>query len=143
MTVSLLDVNLLIALLDPDHTAAQAARRWFDRSGVEGWATCPMTENGAIRIMSGSHYRNTNSSPAHHAKALGRFCGEGAHHFWPDDVSLRDVLDDKMPLTSGQLTDVYLLALAVEHGGKLVTVDRRIPAHLLPGGVDALELIPT
>jgi len=142
LTVHLLDVNVLIALLDLDHMATTAAWRWFDRVRGEGWATCPMTENGVIRIMSASQYRNTSSSPVQHVGALDRFCREGVHHFWPDDISPRELLVDEMQLTSAQLTDVYLLALAIEHGGKLATFDRRIPIHLLPGGKDSLEVIP-
>ncbi|MBM4041638.1 MAG: type II toxin-antitoxin system VapC family toxin [Planctomycetes bacterium] len=72
---------------------------------------------------------------------MRRFCGAAGHLFWTDDISLRDVLLPDIVLTHGQITDAYLLALAVQKGGKLASLDQRIPAAAVPGGADALELI--
>lgn len=141
MTVYLLDVNVLIALLDPAHSLALPSRQWFEGIRDDGWATCPIVENGLIRLMSSPSFPNMSASPVDHARKLSELCEDGQHHFWPDDISSRDVFVDDIKLTAAQITDLYLLALAIAHGGKLATLDRRIPAHLLPGGADALEAI--
>ena len=141
MTIYLLDVNVLIALLDPTHTFALAANLWFQQIRERVWATCPLTENGAIRIMSSSSYPSASANPVDHAQKLSDLCEVGQHEFWPDDISSRDILSGDIVPTATQITDLYLLALAVEHGGKLATFDSKIPAHLLQNGVDALELI--
>ncbi len=142
MTVYLLDVNVLIALLNPSHSAASPASQWFDSIRDDGWATCPIVENGLIRIMSSPSFPAPSPNSGDHARALGGLCSIGQHHFWPDDISLRDVLIEGINATAAQITDLYLLALAIAHGGKLATFDRRIPAHVISGGVDALEVIP-
>lgn len=142
MTVYLLDVNVLIALLDPTHPVALPANHWFDNIRDSGWATCPIVENGFLRIMSSPGYPATSQNPVDHAKTLRNLCGVGAHHFWSDDISSRDILVENIRATAAQITDLYLLALAIAHDGKLATFDRRIPAHILPGGAAALELIP-
>ncbi len=138
---SLLDVNVLIALLDPDHTLHDAATSWFIRHGRGGWASCPLTQNGCVRIMSNPAYPNVRPVESV-IKRLGDACGGSVHHFWPDDVSLLDsrTADSSRILSSRQLTDLYLLALAVAHGGRFVTFDKSItlaaicgarPQHLL------------
>lgn len=142
MTVYLLDVNVLIALLNPTHSVALPASQWFGGIRDDGWATCPIVENGLIRILSSPSFPDLSPNPVDHARTLGKLCSAGQHHFWSDDISLRDVLADNTSMTAAQITDLYLLALAIAHGGKLATFDRRIPAHLLPSGVDALEVIP-
>jgi len=100
-------------------------------------------ENGLIRVMSSPSFPSLGANPVDHARTLGGLCETGQHHFWPDDISPRDFLIGNIRLTAAQITDVYLLALAVKHGGKLATFDQRIPAHIIPGGIDALEVIPT
>jgi uncharacterized protein len=60
----LLDVNLLIALVDPTHFGYDAAHRWFSETGAASWATCPLTGNGVIRIVGHPKYRNSAGSPA-------------------------------------------------------------------------------
>lgn len=143
MTIYLLDVNVLIALLDPGHPFASPANHWFQGIRDEGWATCPMTENGVIRILSSSSYPTASPNPVDHARKLGELCELGQHRFWPDDISSLDVLTGEIRPTSAQITDLYLLALAIAHGGTLATLDQRIPNHLLEGGSEALEFIPT
>lgn len=139
----LLDVNVLIALIDPGHVAHDAAHAWFGTEGREDWATCPMTENGVMRIVGHPRYTNTPGSPAVVAGIVARLRGLPGHRFWPDDLSLvgADFIDPARILTSAQVTDTYLLALARSNGGKLATFDRRLSAAAVKGGKAALHVI--
>ena len=139
----LLDVNVLIALIDPTHVGHQTAHDWFAREGYGSWATCPMTENGVVRIVSNPKYPNTPGSPVIVAKSLSGFCKLPGHLFWPDDISLLSsaYIDPGQVMTSAQVTDSYLLALAHAHGGKLATLDGRLATKAVPGGKAALEFI--
>lgn len=139
----LLDVNVLIALIDPAHVGHDSAHAWFEREGSRSWATCPMTENGVIRIVGHASYPNTPGSPADVAAVVARLRTLPGHEFWPDDISLLDgaYVDASHILTSGQVTDSYLLALAVAHQGGLATFDRRLSAKAVRGGKAALHLI--
>ena len=141
MTRYLLDVNLLHALSDPMHVHHEAAHRWFAEKGRRAWATCPITENGFVRIASHPKYPNRPGDVPVVLPVLRRFCAAAGHQFWTEDISLRDVLPSDVLLTHAQVTDVYLLALAVHKGGKLATLDQRILAAAVEGGVDALEVI--
>ena len=125
---ALLDVNVLIALLDSDHASHDAAIRWFAKHAPEGWASCPITQNGCIRIMSNQGYPNPLPVQAV-IERLAEACDEFIHEFWPDEVSLldSDVVDSTRIHGPRQLTDIYLLALAVQHEGRLVTFDNGIP----------------
>jgi toxin-antitoxin system PIN domain toxin len=124
---ALLDVNVLIALLDADHSSHAQATQWFGSHARAGWASCPITQNGCVRIMSHPGYPNALPVSAvieRLAEATaGRF-----HEFWLDDISLLDALVADSTRIHGprQVTDVYLLALAVRHGGRLVTFDASI-----------------
>jgi toxin-antitoxin system PIN domain toxin len=123
-----LDVNVLIALLDSDHASHDSAIRWFAKHAREGWASCPITQNGCIRIMSNPGYPSPLPVQAV-IKRLAEACDEDIHEFWPDEVSLldSDVVDSTRIHGPRQLTDIYLLALAVQHEGRLVTFDTGIP----------------
>ena len=141
----LLDVNVLVALFDPDHAHHDSAHEWFGRRGADGWATCPITENGLVRILSNPAY----SRAEHRADDIGRrlelFRTSGHHVFWPDDVSISDPRLFHMARLMGhrQLTDAYLLGLAMRHGGRLATFDRSIPVAVVKGAGDAhLSVIP-
>ena len=140
--VALLDVNVLIALFDPDHPHFDAAHRWFVANEDNGWATCPLTENGVIRILSNPAYSVTAITAKQVHERLSERYNDDGHHFWPDSVSLTDVMFDLTAVRSRDVTDVYLLGLAVAHGGRLATFDSRIPARALgPAGIRALEVI--
>jgi len=125
---ALLDVNVLIALLDSDHASHDTAIRWFAKHAREGWASCPITQNGCIRIMSNQGYPNPLPAQAV-IERLAEACDEDIHEFWPDEVSLldSDIVDSTRIHGPRQLTDIYLLALAVQHQGRLVTFDSAIP----------------
>jgi len=141
--VSLLDVNVLVALFDPDHVHHDPAHDWFADSRVEGWATCPLTENGLVRILSNPAYGSTSERPSAIVNRLRTFCDSGGHVFWPDQLSLRDssVFPAALPVTSRQLTDICLLALARHRGGRLVTFDHAIPVKAVRGATSADLLV--
>jgi toxin-antitoxin system PIN domain toxin len=131
---SLLDINVLIALFDPDHPAHAGARSWLSANTDAGWASCPITQNGVLRIMSQSAY--PNPAPLEDLMVLLREATEHpSHEFWPDDISLldRDRIEETGTLGSKQVTDVYLLALAVGREGRFVTFDRSVPLNLVRG----------
>lgn len=86
----LLDVNVLVALFDPDHVHHDTAHDWFAESRVQRWATCPVTESGVVRILSNLKSSPAAESPARIIERLRAFCASGHHAFWPDDISLRD-----------------------------------------------------
>jgi toxin-antitoxin system PIN domain toxin len=125
---SLLDVNVLIALFDADHTLHESALRWFDANAREGWATCPLTQNGFLRVMAQPGYQNP--LPVNAVAARLREAAAHPHHeFWADDVTILDerAVDTTRIHGPKQLTDVYLLSLAVSRNGRLVTFDRSLP----------------
>ena len=126
---ALLDVNVVIALLDPDHAFHERAHDWWARNAKSGWASCPVTENGVVRIMSNPGYsQRARFAPGDLISRLQTFAQNTDHEFWPDDVSLRDasVFMAERLHSSRQLTDLYLLALAAKHGGRLATFDQGI-----------------
>jgi toxin-antitoxin system PIN domain toxin len=131
---ALLDVNLLIALLDGAHQHHGAARAWLEANIEPGWASCPITQSGCVRILSQPAYPGAET-PADIARRLRDATDTRWHAFWSDDLSLvaAQTLDWRHVLGSRQLTDLYLLALAVRHGGRLVTLDRGMPLHAVPG----------
>jgi uncharacterized protein len=127
--VALLDVNVLVALFDPDHVHHELAHDWFADNRPAGWATCPVTENGFLRVLANPAYHGVVTRPPDLLARLRRFCASGHHVFWPDQVSLRDlaVFDPAFIAGPRQITDVYLLGLAKAKAGRLVTFDGRIP----------------
>jgi toxin-antitoxin system PIN domain toxin len=141
MTTYLLDVNLLLALSDPMHILHQSAHRWFGEKGRQAWATCPLTENGFIRIASHPNYPNRPGDVTAVLTILRQLCDAPGHHFWSEDISILQILEPDALITHIQITDLYLLGLAVHKRGKLATLDQRIPAAAVRGGRKALELI--
>ena len=139
----LLDVNVLIALVDSAHVRHDTANEWFDREGRSGWATCPITENGLVRILSHPKYPNGSVAPSELVAVLAGLAELRGHEFWPADISLRDArwIDAGLMLTAGQVTDGYLLALAVSKGGRLATFDRRLSPKAVKDGAKGLHVI--
>lgn len=131
---ALLDVNVLIALLDADHVAHARARSWLEAEAANGWASCPLTQNGCVRILSLPSYPNA-LPPSEVIARLRKAVAHPSHEFWPDDLSLLDdaVIDAARVLGPKQVTDLYLLALSVRHDGRFVTFDNRIPATVVRG----------
>ncbi len=125
--IALLDVNILIALIDVGHAFHHTANDWMLENNDLGWASCPLTQNGCIRILSQVSY--TRPVPVSQAiQTLQTICRAKHHHFWPDDASLLDAnaFDHSKIHGPRQLTDLYLLGLAVKHQGRFVTLDGQI-----------------
>ena len=131
---ALLDVNVLVALLDAAHLHHRTATRWLAANVRKGWASCPLTQNGCVRILSLPDYQNSQA-PAAVAERLGEATTDGSHEFWPDSVSILETgrFQWDHVLTSRQITDAYLLALAVARGGCLVTLDQGIAVKAVSG----------
>jgi toxin-antitoxin system PIN domain toxin len=131
---ALLDVNMLLALFDSQHTHHAPAARWRAVHREMGWASCALTGNGFVRIITGPSYpRPTSLTEA--VRVLAAQMAFSEHVFWADDISITDpgVFDHGRILGPNQITDVYLLALAVKNGGRLVTFDRGLPIAAVRG----------
>jgi toxin-antitoxin system PIN domain toxin len=131
---ALLDINVLLALLDADHVDHAATRSWLSERIGSGWASCPITENGFTRVISLPSYPGA-IPPAEAIERLRRATGTSYHVFWPCDLSLLDeTLFDRSRLHGPrQVTDAYLLALAVAHQGRFVTFDQGVPLAAVRG----------
>lgn len=132
---ALLDVNVWIALFDDAHQFSERANAFIESRGVK-IATCPLVENGVIRVMSLPGYGRRGGLPMHSVRErLREACASLDHAFWPDDISLRD--DERVDFSRvqghNQITDLYLLALAVGNGGRLVTFDQTIALSSVRG----------
>lgn len=134
---ALLDVNVLLALLDRDHVDHERARDWIAEEIGHGWSSCAITQNGFVRIISQPRYPSP-VSPHHAIDLLGRATRTRHHEFWPCAVSLLDdgSIDPSRVHNSRQVTDAYLLALAVAQEGRFVTFDRSIALTAVPGAGD-------
>ena len=143
MTTFLLDVNVLIALVDPAHVHHDQAHDWFSRAGRKSFATCPLTENGLIRIVGHPKYPNSPGPPSAVLQSLVAIRGLAGHTFWPDKVSVADPAYFASGLLSShaRVTDSYLLALAHANGGRLATMDTKLAAEVVVDGRAALEVI--
>ena len=144
--VALLDLNVLIALAWPTHIHHRQARSWFDACSDQGWATCPLTQSGFIRVSSNPRIVDPAVVPREALALLRQLTRLGQHVFWPDDIDLTTTPFAHPELVVGhrQVTDACLLQLSIRHAGRLVTLDHGIPS-LLPLGSPlrtAIEIIP-
>lgn len=137
----LLDVNVLIALIDTAHIHHEIAHEWFAKRGE--WATCAITENGLLRIVGNPRYPNSPGTPAIAATYLADLKQLSGCQFWSEAVSLLDSkhFETHRLLTPRQITDSYLLGLAVRYEGQLATFDRKIMTDAVIGGKRALHII--
>lgn len=137
MSRALLDVNVLLALLDADHVDHERAGAWLDREIGSGWASCPITQNGFVRIVSQPRYPSP-VVPTVAVELLEGATGTEHHEFWPCEISLLDVsvVDRSRVHGPRQVTDAYLLALAVARGGRLVTFDRSVVLSSVPAATE-------
>ena len=143
MTRFLLDVNVLIALVDPAHVQHDQVHEWFGRVGHKAFATCPITENGLLRIVGHPKYPNSPGPPSTVAAALAAIRGLEGHRFWPDSISLveNSLAEPALLSSHARVTDSYLLALARANKGKLATLDRKLATEVVAEGKSALALI--
>lgn len=143
MTTFLLDVNVLIALVDPAHLQHEQAHNWFSRVGKKSFATCPITENGLLRIVGHPKYPNSPGPPSAVAPLLAAIRGLPGHHFWLDKISIADrsYVDVSKLSNHSRVTDSYLLALAHAHGGRLASMDQRLALEAVSAGAESLEII--
>jgi toxin-antitoxin system PIN domain toxin len=130
MRIELPDVNVLLALLDPMHPHHEAANIWYTGTASTGWATCPLTENGFVRILSSPSYLGLQLRVEDALALLEATTANpiAPHHFWADSLSLRNsaILFSSAITGTKQITDVYLLALCQQNGGTFVTLDSAI-----------------
>ena len=142
----LLDTNVLIALLWPSHAAHQRVVKWFGRHRGKGWATCPFTEAGFVRIVSNPAFSRDAVTPREAAGVLAANTAAPDHRFWPDELSFAEAtaFAEMRLVGHQQVTDAYLLGLALRRGGVLATLDPRIAALTEPQSAEreALEMVP-
>ena len=140
--IKLLDVSVLIALFDRDHIMSDRVAEWFSQNSAAGWATCAITENGFVRIVSQSSYPQSIQS-REALTVLEKARAHSLHEFWDCDLSIADssFMDPHYVLRSSQITDIYLLGLSVKHGGCFVTLDQRISIGSVPGATPANLLV--
>ena len=139
----LLDANVLIAMAWPAHVAHHRVQRWFARNARHGWATCPITECAFVRIVSNPAFSRDALTPREALAVLGANLRHPSHRYWSDDISFLEAVKESEQGLIGhrQITDAYLLGLAVHHKAKLATLDGGI-SSLAPGAVASTELIP-
>ncbi len=141
MTRHLLDVNVVIALIDPLHVNHERAHRWFADRGPDAWHTSPTVQNGVVRVVSHPSYPNTQPAPIVLA-SLASLAAREDHVFLPDSVSLLDgSVHTERLLASSQVTDTYLLHLAASNDALLATFDGRIVTTAVPSGAEVVALI--
>ena len=140
--IALLDVNILVALAWPNHVHHEAAHGWFDAERRHGWATCPVSESGFVRLSSNPTAVGEAKTPAEAIALLQRVCRLSGHVFWADDVALsRSPLVAKTKLVAyRQVTDAHLLAIALRHRGRLATADAGVRG-LVPDGFQADQVV--
>ena len=139
----LLDVNTVLPLLDPRHVFLDSAHRWAASEPTSVWLTCPIVQNGVLRVACQPRYPNTLGTMQAVHEVMMAFVAHPRHLFCPDDVSLLDVHAVAKPamLTPAALTDLYLLSLAIKHEARLATFDRRIQFAAIGVGARTLVLI--
>ncbi len=141
----LLDTNLLIALFWPRHERHALAVKWFTRHRGRGWATCPLTQAGFVRIVSNPAFSRDAVQPREASHVLAANTQAKDHTFWADDVPFAEAVAFAGMRLVGhqQVTDAYLLGLAIRHRGALATLDRHIATLIAPKAAErrALEII--
>jgi toxin-antitoxin system PIN domain toxin len=141
---ALLDINVLVALFDPDHVHHDLVHHWFADHRGSGWASCPITQNGLVRVLSNPRYGSPGASVRSVRAAVRRLVSSKDHEFWSDDIALTDdgLFEVSSMVGHRHITDVYLLALARKRKGHLVTLDRSIPVRAVTGaGPESLTVI--
>ena len=140
--VALLDVNVLIALSWGSHVFHDRVQRWFAKHAGSGWATCPFTEAAFVRILSNPRFSPHAVSPQQALDVLEASTQHATHKFWADEVSVADSVRPFRNSVVGhqQITDAYLLGLALRKNGKLSTLDHGILSFVQGSGMDRRHL---
>jgi uncharacterized protein len=141
----LLDTNVLIALLWPAHEFHELAQEWFRRNQRAGWATCPLTQSGFIRVVSNPAFSRDAVSTAEAAERLSTNLSSPQHRFLPGSISFAQAVKPFVARLCGhqQVTDAYLLGLAMHYEVRLATYDQSVPALALTGDRDTVAVLPT
>jgi toxin-antitoxin system PIN domain toxin len=131
--IFLLDVNVLVAMAWPAHDSHSKVQAWLSIHAPSGWATCPLTQCAFVRILSNPAFSPSSLSPRDALALLQTNLSHSAHQFWPDELGLVQALSSLASQLEGhqQVTDAYLLGLAMHRAGKLATMDKSI-VRLLP-----------
>jgi uncharacterized protein len=140
MTAYLLDVNVLIALAWPEHRQHSQVRAWFAKNSTKGWATCPLVQAGFVRIVSNPAFSSRSVLVQEAIEGLAISLRDDAHQFWPDSISFPEAVRILKEPIGGhqQVTDAYLVALAMQNRGKLATLDRKILQFAPVGSVEVI-----
>ncbi len=145
MTAFLLDVNVLIALMWPAHESHSDVQHWFARNSRRGWATCPFTQAAFVRVLSNPAFSPDAVTPQEAINVLSANLKHRFHRFWRDDIAFTEAVERFRGRLVGhqQVSDAYLLGLAIHKDGKLATLDRAFLALLPPGSPerDRVEVI--
>jgi toxin-antitoxin system PIN domain toxin len=131
--IYLLDVNVLVALMWPAHADHDRAQEWFAKYSKAGWATCPLTQAGCVRILSNPSFSSHAATPQQALKLLGSNLNHPSHQFWPDNISFAEAVEPikKQIVGHQQISGAYLLGLALYRKARLATMDRGV-LTLLP-----------
>ena len=141
---ALLDVNVLIALAWPNHVHHDAARAWFNRQRAHGWATCPFTEAGFVRVSCNQSAVQRVVTPLDAISVLENLTQLGAHVFWPVDLPIMQLPESVADRLQGhrQITDAILLMTAMQRNGQLATLDGGMEELLAEDDRSFLYVIP-
>ena len=136
----LLDANVLLALAWPEHAANERAGRWFARHRRDGWASCPMTQAALVRVLSNPAFSERALTPSGALQVLRRNIEGPEHQFWSDSIGVREAVERMPAALTGhqQITDAYLVALAIQNKGTLATLDRGIQKWAPAGAVELI-----
>jgi len=143
VSIALLDVNALIALLWEEHPFHKRSAQWFSGAATSGWATCPITQSGCVRLLSNPAFTANPPSAVTALRILQTATESGSnHHFWSDDLPLSTLRTRwSRGLGHKQIADAYLIALAIHHHGSLVTFDSRMTALAVEGNIEQNVLV--
>lgn len=142
MAIHLVDVNILIALAWPSQEHHRIVSDWFASAAENGWATCPLTQCGFVRISSNPKFIPNAVSPLEAVSLLREMTSHRKHSFWPDAMQIMDAeYFGRFNITGHrQITDAYLLGLTILNGGKFVTLDRGV-ASLVKSSTDRAHVV--
>jgi hypothetical protein len=144
VSIALLDVNALLALLWENHVFHARMARWFASNENRGWATCPITEQGFVRIVCNPVYMKPAPGIRAALDLLQKTTESSKNHqFWADDLPLSALGSPLQRRLHGpkQITDAYLLALAMHYDGRMLTFDYRMEALAPEGSVERQALM--